>query len=265
MPAQNPDNKGKSDYDSSEKSAGVLRLIQSKIPLLNNKSSSFFLFILASTVCIIVIVLFIIGLPQKVYYKNLSPKNLTTNATNFSQENLFSNPNEFSKYQEYLNLKTADGYLKAFSLLSNEYTFEHSSEKRDVLVKLAKYISVNFPSEAGTTNLNVPCYEESCGEKIELNEDLAKIKESIQNNTDINDFEKQVLILNLDNAAIAKSKNNKIDEFNGLSIAFQQLKSKYAETKSVTIRTIAKNLLKLIEQTDKNGFDFGVSRGTFVI
>ena len=182
---------------------------------------------------------------------------------------VFENTNDEARFKEFLGngIRAGSGgygnLMKAFIYLSGEYTRSPTSEKRETLSGLAQYISKNFTKEAEAADLTIPCREAACGAVFIYSADLEKIKQQVFESKVLNNLEKQAILVNLENAALAAGKGDKAGEFNGLSIAFQNLKNIWQIDKEENVKALAESLLGLMEKTNPDYYKFGVKVGTF--
>lgn len=176
-----------------------------------------------------------------------------------------------ARFKEFLEdgIKAgSSGYenlMKAFVYLSSEYTKSPTSEKRETLLKLSQYISKNFPKEAEAANLEVPCREGSCGAKFVYSNELSDIKTRVEDENKLSQIEKKVILINLEDAAIAASKGDKTSEFNNLSTAFQSLRDIWRVNKDTNIEKLAEDLLTLMREIDEVQYQFGIQRGYLIL
>ena len=132
--------------------------------------------------------------------------------------------------------------------MSGEYDSSPSNRKRDALIKLASYIKANIVDQTKAVDLTIPCREESCGAKLHYPNELLEIKQKVENDPVFAKTEKEVILINLENAAIAFGANNKDEEFNKLLIIFQDVKDVLKRTGSASVRELASKLQNLMKQ-----------------
>lgn len=143
-------------------------------------------------------------------------------------------------------------YQKAFLFLSADYKSNPSSEKRESLKSLAETIKNKFPDEQKFISLDIPCREKECGAVFEYSEKLSKIRDDIQNNNKMDSEVKQVLLLNLENVALAAGKNNTEAQLNILTSIYTNLQIEWQRTDDKSIEAIAQKVSALLDEIDPN-------------
>lgn len=265
MSAQSPGAGNNKGDTLRTQSPDFVPFIQNKIPLLNQYSRSFFLYLVACVTIVALITIFFIGTGRLQKVPEKSKESFLAAAS------LFENVYDGQRYQEFIGKGTQnkdtilafDNLVKAFSYLSTEYIRAPSPEKRQVLLSLAAHIKIKFPEGAEAVDLTVPCRQESCGAGFSYSDELKEIKSRVESETALTDIEKEAILTNLKNAALAAGKGDKEDEFNSLSIAFQSLKNIWQINRQESIKELAERLLVLMEKNNPDFYKLGVEVGTF--
>lgn len=143
-------------------------------------------------------------------------------------------------------------YQKAFLALSADYNTNPTSQKRKSLESLAKIIQAKFPDQTKFISLDIPCREKECGAVFEYSEKLSEIRNDIQNNKKMDSEVRKVLLLNLENAALAAGKNNTETQLNILTSIYTNLQIEWQRTDDKSIEAIAQKVSALLDEIDPN-------------
>src|SRR3989344_968852 len=254
-----------SEENKKTNSSGFVSQLQSKVPILDNRSKSFFLFIVASTAIIGLVAIFFLGFPSARTEVNQVRQNLVgvpklnLQSPNFEDESGKLRFEEFiNKAQELKNSKeAAENYVKAFIFLSDEYNRSPSGEKRDALVKISEYLKKYFDKESQEAKLEVPCREEVCGAKFTYSDDLSSLKKLVESQKDLSSLQREILVKSLDDVALAEGSGRRSVALNGLSAVFQSLRNSWQQTNKPSIKVLAQKVLDLIQKTDANFYEIG--------
>ena len=169
---------------------------------------------------------------------------------------VFSSPSQETKYNGYLNSAKSSTdqsqavkyYQKAFFVLTGDYNHSPSIEKRKFMETLAAYIRSNFPQETQNIYFDIPCREESCGAVFSYSKGLSEIKSEVADNQNLNPELRQMILINLEDAASAAGKNDRQQEFNALTSAFTTLRTEWRRTEKIDIKLLAEKTLALIKE-----------------
>lgn len=175
---------------------------------------------------------------------------------------VFSDPKDKTRFDEFLSLglnakekSEKSNYLtKAFVYLSSEYNRKPTSDKRESLELLLSYLKANFSNETKAAALSIPCKEEACGAKFVYSPELTEIKNLVLLNGKTEGPAKEVILLNIENAALAAGKNDKLGEFNSLLTCFTNLKTAWNKNKDQSVKLIAQKVLILMQKVDSENY-----------
>ena len=223
--------------DSKFQSANVVGLIQ-------EYGALFTLLLATSAIIVLVISFFLLDTRQS--KTPLLPK----------ADFVFSSPSQETKYNGYVNTAKSSTdqnqavkyYQKAFFVLTADYNRSPSVEKRKFMENLAAYIRSNFPQETQNIYFDIPCREESCGAVFSYSKGLSEIKSEVADNQNLNPELRQMILINLEDAASAAGKNDRQQEFNALTSAFTTLRTEWRRTEKIDIKLLAEKTLALIKE-----------------
>lgn len=189
--------------------------------------------------------------------RNMVMSNLAYKA-NFS----FSSEQLKDRYQNLINeadatvdkKKRFEILLNAFSLLQIDYSANPTKEKRAELSRINDLLYKEFPAEAKSSGISVPCLEESCGAKPSYSKGLEDIVTKIQN-LKLDDGVKQTLVENLRNASQGAGSDNKQGEFSALYADFQILRTEWQESQAADVKNLIDDVLALMKTLDSASYD----------
>ena len=213
------------------------------------------LFLLIAAVLLLTAVIFLLPRLQK------KPPLLGTQGLGFA------NPSEKERFEELVAIgekskdrtTASDSLIKAFLTLSSEYNRNPTSDKREALQSLARYLEKNYPDAAKQANIAVPCKEEACGAVFNYSAEFLAVKNQVLGNNTIDRAIKESVLLNLENAALASGTNTPDSQFNSLASAFYNLQSFWQKTKDEGVKKLAKQILPLMEKSSPELYQSGVS------
>ena len=175
---------------------------------------------------------------------------------------LFTSANDGAVFDRLIK---SNELAKAFIHLKNEYESSPSSEKHQALFVLQSYIRKYFPDQANLVNVDISCREESCGAKFVYSKELSAIRDKIKLEPSLDETEREVILSNLEDAALAAGQDDRKALVNSLGIAFQNLKYVWLDSKDASIKQLAQNLLDLIKSTDQSFYEVGLKVGSLKI
>ena len=223
--------------DSKFQSANVIGLIQEHSAFLS-------LLLAASAIIVLVISFFLLDTRQS--------KTPPLPKTDF----VFSSPSVETKYNGYLNSAKSSTdqdqavkyYQKAFFVLTADYNRSPSIEKREFLENMADFIKSNYPQEASNMNFDIPCREGSCNAVFEYSQGLSEMRSEIEGNESLSGELRQMILVNLEVAALAAGQNNTDHEFNTLFSVFDAFKDEWHRTENPELKLLAEKTLALIKE-----------------
>ena len=238
--------------DSKFQSANVIGLIQ-------EHGALFTLLLAASVIIVLVISFFLLDTRQSKI--SLLPK----------ADFVFSSPSVETKYNGYLNSAKSSTdqnqavkyYQKAFFVLTADYNQSPSLEKRRFMENLADFIRSNYPQEASNMNFDIPCREESCDAVFEYSQGLSEMRLEIEENESLNGELRQMILVNLEVAALAAGQNNTGHEFNTLFSVFDALKDEWHRTENTELKLLAEKTLALMKDVDAGSYQASEEIGLF--
>ena len=230
-----------------------------KIGFAKGYESPFTLLLAASAIIVLVISFFLLGTRQS--KTPLLPK------ADFA----FSSPSVETKYNGYLNSAKSSTdqdqavkyYQKAFFVLTADYNRSPSIEKREFLENMADFIKSNYPQEASNMNFDIPCREGSCNAVFEYSQGLSEMRSEIEGNESLSGELRQMILVNLEVAALAAGQNNTDHEFNTLFSVFDALKDEWYRTEDTDIKLLAEKTLALMKDVDSSSYQASEEIGLF--
>ena len=184
---------------------------------------------------------------------------------------VFSSPAMEAKYNGYLNTAKSSTdpnqavkyYQKAIYVLSADYNFSPSTQKRDFIKNLAVFVKYSFSQEVRTMEFEIPCREESCGAVFSYSKGLSEIKSEVADNQNLNPELRQMILVNLEVVALAAGQNNTSHEFNTLFSVFDALKDEWHRTENTEFKLLAEKTLGLMKEMDSSSYQGGEEAGFF--
>ncbi|OGD84765.1 hypothetical protein A2165_04395 [Candidatus Curtissbacteria bacterium RBG_13_40_7] len=184
---------------------------------------------------------------------------------------VFANSYDKERFVELVNLglttkdenQAVDYLYKAFLSLSSDYNFQPTNVKREALINLSNYLKDTYPNKAGQYTLSVPCREEACGAVFMYSNNLAKIRDKIQDDRSMESLVKESVLINLENAALAAGQGDTEQEFSGLSSAFFNLRNSWQQSGIDGHRALAEEILIIMRETLPTDYELGVTSHTY--
>lgn len=152
----------------------------------------------------------------------------------------------------------------AFLVVSSDYDSDPTPDKRQLLSEIHAYLKKTSPDLVASQRLYVPCREEACGAKFEYTDKLLEMKNSIMV-LDTEQFVKDALLHNLENASLLNGKGNNEGVFNSLRVNFEILKEEWKRGKSEKIKKLSESVTSELKRLDKEKFEEDSKRGYYLL
>ena len=230
-----------------------------KIGFAKGYESPFILLLATSAIIVLVISFFLLDTRQS--KTPLLPK----------ADFVFSSPSQETKYNGYVNTAKSSTdqnqavkyYQKAFFVLTADYNRSPSVEKRKFMESMAAFIKSSYPQEASNMNFDIPCREESCNAVFEYSQGLSEMRSEVEKNESLNSELRQMILANLEVAALAAGQNNTRHEFNTLFSVFDALRDEWRRTENAELKLLAEKTLVLMKDVDKSSYQASEESGFF--
>ena len=128
---------------------------------------------------------------------------------------------------------------------------------------MADFIRSSYPQEASNMNFDIPCREGSCNAVFSYSQGLSEMRSEIEENESLNGELRQMILMNLEVAALAAGQNNTGHEFNTLFSVFDALKDEWHRTENTKLKLLAEKTLALMKDVDSSSYQASEEAGFF--
>jgi hypothetical protein len=173
----------------------------------------------------------------------------------------------YQKLSDALTLKNKTeaetSLIQGYFLLNSEYDTRPQESIHESMKLVRDYTQKSHPGVGEILTQELPCKQESCGYKIEIEDNIEALRAEIFLSKSISDAVKDVLRINFEDYTVAVNQNNKEQQFSQLQSVFSNLRSSLNDQNREVATDFIEKTLGIMEQNHPEFFKETEEKGFF--